>query len=195
MKKNVKIQKKFQLLYHWHWQKVLVFPLTPNSPAGFPWVRSWVTLRHILLLCLVQDQASPGIRSWQWLGMHLACGISQPKPFTLPSQPSLVSPSYPRDKHQGPFLITGLLLFLKLKWQEQIKWGPQMCRVEATAAVLIYSHSNARSELCLSVTYTVAQGNAQSLTYWARPGIKPASSWILAAFISAEPQWEVLNIF
>ena len=31
-----------------------------------------------------------------------------------------------------------------------------------------------------SVTYTTAHGNGGSLTHWARLGIKPASSWILA---------------
>ena len=36
-----------------------------------------------------------------------------------------------------------------------------------------------------------SSGNAGSLTHWARPGIKPVSSWILARFVSAEPQWEL----
>ena len=31
-------------------------------------------------------------------------------------------------------------------------------------------------------------------TNWTRPWIKPASSWILARFISAEPQWKLLNL-
>ena len=31
--------------------------------------------------------------------------------------------------------------------------------------------------------YTTAHGNAGSLTHWARPGIKPASSWILVRFV------------
>ena len=31
-----------------------------------------------------------------------------------------------------------------------------------------------------------------SLNHWARSGIKPASSWILVGFVSAEPQWELL---
>ena len=41
----------------------------------------------------------------------------------------------------------------------------------------------------ISVTYTIAHGNAKSLTYWVRPGIKPASSWLLVRFISTEPWW------
>ena len=35
-----------------------------------------------------------------------------------------------------------------------------------------------------SATYTIAHGNAGSLTYWARPGIEPASSCMLVRFIS-----------
>ena len=44
----------------------------------------------------------------------------------------------------------------------------------------------------VSVTYTTAHGNTRSITHWVRPGIEPASSWILVGFISAEPQWELL---
>ena len=42
-----------------------------------------------------------------------------------------------------------------------------------------------------SLTYTTAHTNSGSLTHWARPGIKPASSWILVGFVSAAPQWEL----
>ena len=37
-------------------------------------------------------------------------------------------------------------------------------------------------------------GKTGSLIYWVRPGIKPASSWMLVRFITAELQWE-LQIF
>ena len=43
----------------------------------------------------------------------------------------------------------------------------------------------------VSVNYTTANGNAGSLTYWARPGIKLKSSWILVGFLTAEPQQEL----
>ena len=35
----------------------------------------------------------------------------------------------------------------------------------------------------MSVTYTTAHSNAESLTHWARSGIEPASSWSLDRFI------------
>ena len=41
---------------------------------------------------------------------------------------------------------------------------PQQCRMRMT-----------------SVTYTTALSNVGSLTHWARPGMEPASSWILVA--------------
>ena len=42
-------------------------------------------------------------------------------------------------------------------------------------------------------TYATAQGNAEYLTYWVRPGIEPASSQLLGRFVTAEPQWELLS--
>ena len=33
-------------------------------------------------------------------------------------------------------------------------------------------------------TYTIAHGNAGSLTRWARPGIEPTSSWVLVGFVN-----------
>ena len=41
----------------------------------------------------------------------------------------------------------------------------------------------------------MAHGNARSLIYWARPGIKPATSWFLVRFVSAVPQQEFLDCF
>ena len=45
----------------------------------------------------------------------------------------------------------------------------------------------------MSMTYTTAHNNMGSLTHCARPGIKPASSWLLVGFITAEPQEEFLK--
>ena len=47
----------------------------------------------------------------------------------------------------------------------------------------------------VSATYTRVQGNAGSLTHWASPGIKPASSWILVGFVSTVPQQELLDLY
>ena len=42
------------------------------------------------------------------------------------------------------------------------------------------------------LAYTIAHGNAGYLTHLARPGIKPATSWFLVAFVSTETQWKLL---
>ena len=41
-----------------------------------------------------------------------------------------------------------------------------------------------------SMTYTAACNNAGFVTHWARPGIKPASSWIVG-FVTTEPQQDL----
>ena len=61
-------------------------------------------------------------------------------------------------------------------------------QVEAAAAGLHYSPGNTGSE---PVTYAKGQGNARSLTHWMRPGIEPASSWILVQFLTC---WATVGI-
>ena len=36
----------------------------------------------------------------------------------------------------------------------------------------------------MSANYTTAHGNVRSLTHWARPGIEPASSWMLVGLVN-----------
>ena len=55
---------------------------------------------------------------------------------------------------------------------------------------LHHSHSNTRTELCLWPT-TTSHGNTGSLTHRVRPGIKPASSWILVELVTTEPLQEL----
>jgi len=53
-------------------------------------------------------------------------------------------------------------------WSYNICWStpqPQQCGIPTA-----------------STTYTTAHRNARSLTYGARPGVEPSSSWILAGF-------------
>ena len=42
-----------------------------------------------------------------------------------------------------------------------------------------------------SMTCTTVHSNARSLTHGARPGIEPATSWLLIRFVSAAPQQEL----
>ena len=63
-------------------------------------------------------------------------------------------------------------------------------RIRAIAACLHHSHSNTRSELCLWPTPQL-MATPDLVTCWARPGIEPASSWMLVRFVSAEPRWKL----
>ena len=60
-------------------------------------------------------------------------------------------------------------------------------RIGATAAGLCHSHNN-MSRVC---DLHHSSCNAGSLTHWTRPGIEPASSWILVGCISAALQQEL----
>ena len=55
-------------------------------------------------------------------------------------------------------------------------------KIEAADVVLWHSHSHAGSELHLWPA--AACGNERSLTHWARPGIKPTSSWRLCRVLN-----------
>ena len=44
-----------------------------------------------------------------------------------------------------------------------------------------------------SENHSAAHCNARSSTHWGRPGIEPASSWVLVRFVSAEPRQELRN--
>ena len=59
--------------------------------------------------------------------------------------------------------------------------------IGVAAVSLHHSHSNRGWELHLQPT-PPAHGNAGSLTHWARSSIEAAFSWILAGFITTEPQ-------
>ena len=64
--------------------------------------------------------------------------------------------------------------------------------IEATAAGLCHSHSNAGSEPRL--WHSTAHGNAGSLIHWVRPGIELSTSWLLVRFISTVPQQELQSL-
>ena len=97
----------------------------------------------------------------------------------------------------GLFLnIFFIVLFYFFRAGPMAYGGPQARgRIRAVTTSLHHNHSNDKSKLRLWFIYTTAHSNARSLTHWAKPGIIPASSWILVRFLSAEPQWELLNIF
>ena len=63
------------------------------------------------------------------------------------------------------------------------------------AAPMAYEGSQARGRIkaiAASHSHSHSHSNAGSLTHWARPGIKPATSWFLVGFISTAPWRELL---
>ena len=66
------------------------------------------------------------------------------------------------------------------------------CLFRVTPAA--YGGSQARGQIGVAAASLChSHSNAGSLTHWARPGIKPAFSWILVGFVTTEPQWELLT--
>ena len=91
-------------------------------------------------------------------------------------------------------LHTILFFFFFFSGPPQL-WHMEVPRlgVESDLQLLVYITATAMGGgfWAMSATYTTAHGNPRSLTHWVRPGIKPATSWILVGFITTEPQWEL----
>ena len=82
---------------------------------------------------------------------------------------------------QNRFFFFGLFRAIPMAYGSYQTRG----QIRAIAAGLGHSHSNTRSEANLQATPHLIGG---SLTHWARPGIEPASSWILVGVATTEPQ-------
>ena len=65
--------------------------------------------------------------------------------------------------------------------------------VKSELQLLAYTTAMQHQIWAISATYTTAHSNAGFLTCWARARIKPACSWILVRFTTAEPQGELLS--
>ena len=60
------------------------------------------------------------------------------------------------------------------------------------AAPMAYGSSQPRGGIgAAAASLHHSHSNAESLTHWARPGIKPESSRILVGIVTAEPQWDL----
>ena len=63
-------------------------------------------------------------------------------------------------------------------------WHMEVPRLGVWSELHLTQQYQIRAE---SVTYTIAHDNTGSLTHWAKPGIKPKTSWFLVGFLSAAP--------
>ena len=102
-----------------------------------------------------------------------------------------------RKEFTVKLLSTFFFLYLLFMRATPTAYGSSQARGRIRAAAAAHITATETQIWAESVTYTTAQGNAGSLTCWARPGIEPAYSWILVRFFSAEPRGELCgwNIF
>ena len=63
--------------------------------------------------------------------------------------------------------------------------------VKSELQVSAYTTATATSDLSCICDLHYSSRQCRSPTHWARPGIEPASSWILVRFVSAAPPWEL----
>ena len=101
--------------------------------------------------------------------------------------------TYNRNSLRLIFFFFFVFLFA-IPWATAEAYGGSQARglIGATASGLHHSHSSSGSKLCLWPTPQLT-GNAGSLTHWARPGIKPETSWFLVGFTFAAPRQELQN--
>ena len=97
-----------------------------------------------------------------WEGAYVSSLRNPKKKILIPLPFTVIFPSF------LPFFLFLSLFFYFVFLRPQL-WHMQVARL------------GVQSEL-KPLAYTTAHGNAGSLTHWVRPGIKPASSWILVSF-------------
>ena len=95
------------------------------------------------------------------------------------------------------YLIISMFYFIYfcLSKAVSMEYGSSLVRskIGAAAAGLCHSHSNCQIQAA-SVTYTAACSKPRSLTHWAGPEIKPASSRILVGFVINYPEGHSLSL-
>ena len=104
------------------------------------------------------------------------------------------------------FYIFSLSFFFPLLFRfTPVAYGISQARgwIRATADGLPHSHSHSNTIAtatpwpqqqriqAVSVTCTTAHSKARSLIHWVGPGVEPASSRLLARFVTGELQWEL----
>ena len=145
----------------------------------------WVPLK----ISLEKFRVNKGNFKWQECDPALEI-LSTKSPCSSIFYLGLLASSYDTS---NPFLVFKSVFFFFLPFRAAcVAYGCSQARgwIGAAAAELCHSHRNTRSK-AVSAAYTTAHGNARSLMPWARPGMEPASSWVIVGFITTEP-WQEL---
>ena len=74
-----------------------------------------------------------------------------------------------------------------------VAYGGSQARGQIKAVASAYTKTTATPDLSHVCALHCSSWQHQILTQWARSGIKPASSWMLVRFVSAEP-WRALHV-
>ena len=106
-----------------------------------------------------------------------------------------ISLSHNRKSHTTLLFSCFILFYFCLYKAASMEYGSSLVRskIGAAAAGLCHSHSNCQIQAA-SVTYTAACSKPRSLTHWAGPEIKPASSRILVGFVINYPEGHSLSL-
>ena len=89
------------------------------------------------------------------------------------------------------FFVCVFFCFVCLFRATSTAYGVPRLGVKSDLQPLAHTTTTEMPDPNQSATQTTAHQNTGSLTRLARPGIEPASSWILVRFVSTEPRWEL----
>ena len=74
-------------------------------------------------------------------------------------------------------------------------WHKEIPRLGVKSKLQLLATATVTADLSCFCNHTTAHSNTGYLIPWARPGIYPASSWILVGFITSESQWELPEMY
>ena len=115
---------------------------------------------------------------------HLVLSVEAPPPQTWKPRLCTLAVSHSIPRVQNPPVMIQPVFFFFCLWPHL--WHIEVPRLGVKWELQLQAYATAMSTQIwtLSATYVVSCGNARSLTHWARPGIRSASSWRLCWVLS-----------
>ena len=88
------------------------------------------------------------------------------------------------NPRHSPGDVTGRNIFFFLLWLHLLYMENPRLGVEVELQLQAYATATAMQDLSHILYLSCSLGHAESLTHCARPGIEPASSWILRSILN-----------